>query len=274
MIARGGALTPKTRTEHPQRNQFTQVQDEPEFLVCHRKEPEQPLFSPNHILLHSLADWRSLPAHGSRIPVSREILLQLGAGLCGTIAYVWIDHPLAQAVNYLLPARRIASTLPDLLGSFVVAISLLGLGATWIAYRHALTGLARLGPLLSFGAPLAFAVKLLAKWTFGRIAIRVYLYHPSFDGFHWFAGQGPFRGFPSGHMLVATTLVVLVVAVWPRLRALGVAVLLALAIALILTSYHFLADIIAGWALGHVLAWLMLAADARIRPGAAASTQP
>jgi len=233
-----------------------------------------PNFSPNCILSHSLADWRDLPARGSRISASREILLQLGAGLCCAAAYVWIDHPLAQAVNRLLPARRIASTLPDLLGSFVVAISLLGLGVTWIAYRHALTGLARLGPLLSLGAPLAFATKLLAKWTFGRIAIRVYLYHPGFDGFHWFAGQGPFRGFPSGHMLVAATLVVLVVAVWPRLRTLGVAVLLALALTLILTSYHFLADIIAGWALGHALAWLMLTADARIRPGATVPTPP
>lgn len=130
--------------------------------------------------------------------------------------------------------------------------------------------LAHLAPLLTVGLPLSIGLKALTKWIFGRTETRMFLstYH-SCDFCHWFDGYGPYTGFPSGHMFVLTTLLVLVCALYPRLRYYSGAVLIALALALILTSYHFLGDILAGWLFGYWLALIILKTDNVLRAAAA-----
>jgi membrane-associated phospholipid phosphatase len=52
--------------------------------------------------------------------------------------------------------------------------------------------------------------------------------------------------FPSGHTILITAFLAAVWRYYPRCRLLAVALLLALAAALLLSSYHFVSDIIMG----------------------------
>jgi membrane-associated phospholipid phosphatase len=53
-------------------------------------------------------------------------------------------------------------------------------------------------------------------------------------------------GFPSGHMIIVTAFLTAVWLYYPRFRTSAVVILTILSVALLLTSYHFVSDIIAG----------------------------
>ncbi len=206
----------------------------------------------------------SIPLAGP--PVSRAVLVFVTGGLLTWVSITWIDRPLARMIGHALPPGSTAPNIPDLLAQIVGAIAVTALLVSWWARRRAYYRLAHTSLLVTIGAVTSFGLKSLAKWIFGRSETRLYLSAPHYAGFHhWFHGYGPFGGFPSGHLMVATTLVTLVTACYPRLRPWGAAALVLLAIALLLTSYHFLGDAIAGWVLGQSLAWVMLWTDAALR---------
>ncbi|MGH8127374.1 MAG: phosphatase PAP2 family protein [Gammaproteobacteria bacterium] len=202
------------------------------------------------------------------------------AAVCGTIvltavSVVWIDRPLAHAVARWLPPSRRIPAVPDLLMPFVAIVSIAMLMIwvwTWSRGRSN-SHIGHLAPLLTLGIPLSFGLKALTKWIYGRTETRMFLstYH-SCDFCHWLDGYGPYTGFPSGHMLVLTTLLVLVGAIYPRLRYYAAAILIALAFALILTSYHFLGDVLGGWLFGYWLALIILKTDAALRSATARRT--
>ncbi|HEX5313572.1 MAG TPA: phosphatase PAP2 family protein [Gammaproteobacteria bacterium] len=186
----------------------------------------------------------------------------IGAALTA-IAVAWVDRPLARAIAAVLPPRSVQPNVPDVLAPFVAAVTLASLGFFFIARRRGSPRLAAAALCTALAGPLAYGLKELLKWFFGRITVSWYLIHPQAGGFHWLHGQGFFFGFPSGHMLVATALVTAVASFYPRMWPWGQAALAALAIALLLTSYHFLGDLVAGYLLGRLLAHLLIAAVAR-----------
>ncbi|MDN5863638.1 MAG: phosphatase PAP2 family protein [Gammaproteobacteria bacterium] len=196
------------------------------------------------------------------------------AATTAAVAVAWVDRALALMIAaWLPPGVDVPMNVPDLLLEFVVAVTLASfLVWVWIRWRGGFPRLQRIAPLLGIVAPLSLALKFIAKWVFGRTQSRWFIDHPGSYSFHWFDGQGVHLGFPSGHMLVATAVVLVVLAVFPRLRFIGWLALIALAVALLLTSYHYLGDLIAGWLLGAALAWVILAADARLRPAENART--
>ncbi len=200
-------------------------------------------------------------------PGIAALVFALVAG-AAAISVVWIDRPLARAVARLLPpGQTVPKDIPDLLIWFVIAVTAASLLVwAWARWRGKYPRLRRLAPLIVIVEPLSLAVKYLAKAGFGRAQTRLYIHHPWVHDFHWLHGHGPYLGFPSGHMLIAGAFIAVIVAVFPRLRPLGWLALIALALALILTSYHFLGDVLAGWLIGATLAWFILAADARLRP--------
>ena len=204
---------------------------------------------------------------GIRNPSLRSDLIRLTvAALLTLICVLWVDRPLAGLIDrWLPPGGVVPESIPDLLALFVAALSgfmvLLWLWSWTTGRRH--TRLGRLSPLLSIGLPLAFGVKTFTKWFFGRTETRMFLStHHSCYFCHWLHGYGPYTGFPSGHMLVVSLTLVLASACYPRLRRFSNALLLILALGLILSSYHFLSDVIAGWIFGYILARLILRADA------------
>ncbi len=205
----------------------------------------------------------------TRPPSLRSDLIKLSiAALLTLICTLWVDRPLARLIDrWLPPGGVVPESIPDLLILFVAGLSgfmvLLWI-LTWASGRRA-TRLGRLSPLLALGLPLSFGVKAVSKWFFGRTETRMFLStHHSCDFCHWLHGYGPYTAFPSGHMLVMTLTLMLVTACYPRLRHLSTGLLLLLALGLILSSYHFLGDIIAGWIFGYVLARLMLSAESAL----------
>lgn len=209
-----------------------------------------------------------------RVHASAGLLVFALAAGATAIAIAWIDRPLARVIARIFPPHETSlQGIPDMLVEFVAAVTVASLLVwLWARWRGSFPRLVRLMPLIAVAEPLALGLKFLTKWLFGRTQARLYVRHPWAHDFHWLHGHGPFLGFPSGHMLVATALIALICAVYPRLRRWGNLALLALAVALMLTSYHFLGDVIAGWLLGAALAWIILVADERIRPAAGPRT--
>lgn len=208
------------------------------------------------------------------LPSVRAILASflLSAGSC-TGAVLWLDHPVARAVAKVIRPQSFAPNMPDLLMPMVVAVSLAAL-VLWLAARsmgHA--RLAHLAVLVGISGPLALGLKFFAKWLFGRGQVKYFLRHPATQQFHWLHGHGPWLSFPSGHMVVATAWVVVVATVFPRLRLWGWCALVLLALALLLGSYHFVGDLIAGTFLGACVGWFTIAISAR-RPSGEALQRP
>ncbi len=181
----------------------------------------------------------------------------LGAATCA-VAVAWIDRPLAFAIASVIPPAEYVPNVPDVLDPLVVAVSVAAILVWRAARARGDERLARATMLVALVGPVALGLKDAAKWVFGRPGVALMLHHPRVGAFHWLAGHGGYKSFPSGHMFVATAWVVVVLGVYPRLRPLGRAALLVLAAALILGSFHFLGDVIAGTVLGAAVGWAAL----------------
>lgn len=180
------------------------------------------------------------------------VILSAAAFAAIVASSLYLDHPLALSVRRLSHRNpALAGDLPDLLLLAVLAATLF----FWVAYlgRHrrgiddARTGFFRVA---AWTVPLAFVLKSLLKYLFGRVNTRFWLLHQTEHDFRWFQGGDDFSGFPSGHMAVFTALIVSAWLYYPRLRTLYLGLLLLLGGALIATDYHFLSDVIAGAWLG------------------------
>jgi len=138
--------------------------------------------------------------------------------------------------------ENIPDTLPQL-----VAI---GTTAMWCAYfilfrNNRRSVQAQFILLAANAVPAAYLIKIFLQYAFGRTNIRLWLRTGGPIEFRWF---NPLEngGFPSGHSIVFSAFFTAVWLYYPRYRPLVVAVLSALALALLLTSHHFVSDIIAG----------------------------
>jgi membrane-associated phospholipid phosphatase len=170
-------------------------------------------------------------------------LLDARIALC--ISKVWRSHARLSIFS---------ANIPDFLFLIVCLIT----GIAWTAYFY----LAHKGiynthtqffQLVALTIPLAFVLKSILKYAVGRINTRFWLRHPSFKEFHWFHGVGNYSGFPSGHMAVFMALVIALWRFYPRYRSVYVGFLSVLALALIVTDYHFISDVLAGVYLGFIV---------------------
>ncbi len=143
------------------------------------------------------------------------------------------------------------SNMPDLILPLVCIIT----GTSWAALLYMRRKSVQ-GSLVGFfeymgsALPLAFLLKSILKWIFGRTNTRFWLLHPHQLAFHWFQGGGNDASFPSGHMVIFTVLMLGIGRNFPKLRPLCMGALLILALALLITQYHFLSDIAAGVCVG------------------------
>lgn len=165
------------------------------------------------------------------------------------LCYEYLDHPLALAIASVLmhPQAPDLLQLPDLLLAFVAIVTV----CSWTG-RVLLAGKPEREHLRSFltsaaiVAPASFIAKEICKFVFGRIETRKWLLNTRLDGFHWLNGVGHFNGFPSGHMMVLAALTAVMWRYYPRLKIYYALALASLGIALIVTDYHFISDVIAG----------------------------
>jgi membrane-associated phospholipid phosphatase len=173
-------------------------------------------------------------------------------------SYYFIDKNTALFIAKIwTSSARLAifsANIPDFLFPLVCLIT----AVAWTAYFY----LARKGIhskhtyfflLVANTIPLAYFLKAALKYLFGRINIRFWLRHPHFTEFHWFHGIGNYAGFPSGHMAVFTALALALWKFYPAYRSTYLGFLGTLALALTVTNYHFISDIIAGAYLGFIV---------------------
>ena len=169
----------------------------------------------------------------------------------------------SQTVGFDFLFSQSISNLPDLLFSLVCIITVVSwTGRLYLAAKSAKGRMANFQEHIGLTVPLAYVLKDLLKELFGRTNTRIWLLHPDQFGFHWFHGGGDFASFPSGHMAVLTVLMLGIGRYFPRLRPVCAGLLFVLALALLVTQYHFFSDIVAGTCLGvivDVLTWRGLA---------------
>ena len=178
-----------------------------------------------------------------------------GISICGLL---YLDIRLAEFVSenigfgFLLSES--VSSLPDLLFLLVCIVAVVSwTGRLWLAGKTPGGWILNFLELIGLAVPFAYIIKDPLKELFGRTNTRIWLLHPDQLGFHWFHGGGDFASFPSGHMAVFTDLLLGIGRYFPRLRPMCAGLLFVLALALLLTQYHFFSDIVAGVYLGLII---------------------
>ncbi len=178
------------------------------------------------------------------------------------ISYFFLDARLASFFYTLLNENiawtRLVSNIPDLLDYIVAAIALF----SWTVYFY-LTRQGIRNPLTRFlqncgsAIPLAYVIKNILQYVFGRSNPYLWLFYHQPPQFYWFRHDDGYGCFPSGHMTVFTVLLVLLSGLYPHLRPVWVVALCVLGFALVVTNYHFLSDVIAGVYLGVIVAYFV-----------------
>jgi membrane-associated phospholipid phosphatase len=177
------------------------------------------------------------------------------AVLAVLVSYRFLDTRIALLARDLLKSddllQAITADIPDALSLLVI----FGSAFLWGNYLlHKRRGISnrqtRFFLLAGSAVPLAYFLKWLFKLLFGRTNTRFWLAGHMSDGFHWFHGGENCSSFPSGHMAVFAAFFAAFWLLYPRYRSLSIGGLLLLAVALIVTDYHFLSDVIAGTYLG------------------------
>ena len=182
----------------------------------------------------------------------KKIVLSFPVVALGVVfCFLVLDERLALLVKKMWMSSNQLSlfslNIPDMLFFLVCLITVFA----WITFFY----LTRKGiynthtrffQLIAISVPLANMVKWLLKYAFGRINTRFWLLYPRAHEFRWLHGTGNFTGFPSGHMAVFTAIIAALWVYYPRHRTVYVVFLVALALALIATNYHFISDILAG----------------------------
>jgi len=187
------------------------------------------------------------------ISISHIILGIIIISLATVLCINYLDAEIAINVMRFLRTfhkiNKVTGNIPDLLPHFVAISTVL----MWVVYFYRLRK-KRFGEETLFlklgGAalPIAYLVKTLSKFIFGRTSPRSWLIHHHPLEFHWFKLWS--SSFPSGHMLVFAALGMAIIIYYPKYRDLVIIFLILLGFALIGTDYHFLSDVIAGAFLG------------------------
>ncbi len=166
----------------------------------------------------------------------------------------YVDVPVARFFDRLLQLdprwRSYTGNIPDLLQFFVLVATAFSWAGYWVLSRRGRGYEARFLRLAGTCIPASYVAKEVLKLVFSRSNTRAWLAHRVSYAFHWFHGGSGLNGFPSGHMAVFTALGAALWLYYGRYRPVYAAGLSALGLALIVTDYHFVSDVIGGFYLG------------------------
>ena len=177
------------------------------------------------------------------------------------LSYLFLDQRLATLIQEVIQShellRQVTSNIPDMLLLIVLAITVY----SWARYfflssKGMRSQQTRFAQLCGVSMPSAYLIKSVLQSAFGRVNPKVWLTHYELSGLHWFPAHPMTYGFPSGHMTVFTTLAVVLCYIYPRYGKLYLMAVALLGVALIVTNYHFLSDVIFGAYLGLLIAYL------------------
>jgi membrane-associated phospholipid phosphatase len=194
------------------------------------------------------------------VSINKLILYTLLVAVITMVAIKFLDARIAAAVmNFIKSVHRLrqaTESIPDFLPHLV------GIGTVFLwgiyFYRSRRTtddNEVRFLRLAATVLPVAYIVKTLLKFVFGRTNPRSWLIHNQPLTFHWFDRSS--SSFPSGHMLVFVAFGAAVLFYYPKYRRLVMILLCLLGIALVGTDYHFLSDVIAGAYFGIITTYII-----------------
>jgi membrane-associated phospholipid phosphatase len=75
-------------------------------------------------------------------------------------------------------------------------------------------------------------------------------------GFHLLHGGSHWQSFPSGTAAISTAIVSVLWMLMPRSRTIGALTVALLCVAVVITNYHWVGDVIAGIFLGALIGWM------------------
>lgn len=197
------------------------------------------------------------------ITLKQSLVLGVLIAIC-----MWrLDLPLSALIAEYLGTYAPSiknSNIPDTLLFFVLGLTAISWSVYfYMDYKRMCDQRMLMSLISGIVLPLSYVLKVFLKWLIGRTETRIWLFDPSLYGFHWLHGAAGFRGFPSGHMLVFTPLFLLLWQFYPRYQRYYLLTWIILGMALIITEYHFLSDVLAG---GLVGGWLYLLVRNRLMP--------
>ena len=194
----------------------------------------------------------------------------VGLFICGigvTVAYIWIDRPIAYFVHDELRGYRtifdLAGRLPKLIGPLIIACTLI-LGVRALMKR----------PLTEFQTSIVLSALSLAisdlpenwlKFAFGRtwpetwVQDNASLIRDGVHHFNPFHGGPGFAAFPSGHMVAICAMMSVFWLCLPHFRPIYAICIGAVFIGQLGANYHFVSDLIAGGFLGTSVGWMIIA---------------
>ena len=169
----------------------------------------------------------------------------------------WIDYPLAFLINQITAHHRIYVTkmkIPDILlpGCILLVTS------AWAIYYYCTVtnrffSIVPLAKTIGIILPIVYIVKEVTQLFFGRVYPRAILVNPLLQQFRFFHENYVRGGFPSGHMMIATALLLVLRKHSPLLRPAWLSLGIVLRATLVVTDYHFLGDVIAGAYFGFII---------------------
>jgi hypothetical protein len=163
----------------------------------------------------------------------------------------YVDRPVSLFIQKSLYSNRqwsrLTVALPDMLLIIVVSVSL----SAYFSYIYRrkkllLDAHTRFLSFIALSLPVSYLFKTVLKYIFGRVETRVWLQNPQLYGFHWFQNCSNYSGFPSGHMIVFTTLFAAIGRYHAEYKVLCYSLLSVLAVLLVATNYHFVGDLLFG----------------------------
>lgn len=171
----------------------------------------------------------------------REVASALRPHLTGVRPFIWLTY--------------IATPLTPLASILIVAAGVRAL------MRHPLTALDSAVLRIASAILIAGILTHELKEVFGRTWPETWINNnPSYFGngaygFFPFHGGGGYASFPSGHTTVVSAFAAALWFMWPSVRWIGIAAVLAVAAGLLGADYHWLSDIIAGGTVGGFTGW-------------------
>jgi membrane-associated phospholipid phosphatase len=176
------------------------------------------------------------------------------------VCIAYVDRPVAEFFDEHLRhttswvwIQRVLAPL-DLVVA-VALLFLLGCGI-WTALGRALASWTRTPRLCSWAAMWATLASFVFKRIFGRawpdpayVQNHVYGFHLLHGGSHW-------QSFPSGTAAISTAIVSVLWMLMPRSRTIGALTVALLCVAVVITNYHWVGDVIAGIFLGALIGWM------------------
>ncbi len=184
------------------------------------------------------------------------------------LCVLYLDRPIAEEANAHFFRTAWQSRANDFLNA-LVAIMVVVFGGSfaagfWRLLDRPLPAWTRVPLLCAWSIAWALASTEILKRLVGRSSAAYVYFGRHLYEFRWLRGSQGFDSFPSGTMAVAAACLAVIWCEWPRTRALCVTMTCLIAAALVMTSSHWVGDLVGGLFLGATIGWLIVVMKGRI----------